>query len=295
MGHQHKRTHSSTDNIRLAFFLNLAFTIVEFLGGIYTNSLAIAADAMHDLGDSFSLGLAWYFERVARKKRTPTFSFGYRRFSLLAALINALILFVGVLIILVYTIPKLTHPEPPHVRGMLAFAIFGIIVNGWAAYKVSHGKTLNERIVSWHLIEDVLGWVAVLVISIVMMFKRIYILDPILSILISVFVLWNVFKNLKKTMFVFLQASPDSLDVHALEHTILKNPQVRAVHDTHTWSLDGEYHLFSAHIVHLSTLTLSEIQEVKINIKEELAQRGIAHVTLEMESESVICKDHCGV
>ena len=168
--HNHGHT-SSSQRIGWAFFLNLGFTLIEIVGGLLTNSTAIMADAVHDLGDCISIGLAWLLSKVSEKDSNTDFTYGYRRLSLLGALINGLVLIAGSAWVLSEAIPKLLQPEMPVVEGMLGLAIFGVMVNGFAAYKLSHGKTLNEKVLNWHLLEDVLGWVAVLIESIVLLFE----------------------------------------------------------------------------------------------------------------------------
>lgn len=160
--------HHATQNIQLAFFLNLSFTLIEIIGGLWTNSLAILSDALHDLGDSIALGLSWYFAKVSQKPPDERFSYGYQRFSLLGALISSLILVVGSTIILFTAIPRLFHPEPVHVEGMLLLALLGVIINGVAVLKLKGGKTQNERVVMLHLLEDTFGWIAVLIVGGVM-------------------------------------------------------------------------------------------------------------------------------
>ena len=187
-----------------------------------TNSVAIMSDALHDLGDSFSLGLAWFLEKFSSKKRTDQFSYGYKRFSLLGAFINAIVLLTGSIFILTKAIPRLVSPETTNARGMFLLAIFGIIVNGLAVYKTSKGKTMNEKVVSLHLLEDVLGWVAVFVISIVMMFTQVSLLDPILSIFITFYILRGVLKNLKATVLLFLQATPKNLNTEVINKELKK-------------------------------------------------------------------------
>jgi cobalt-zinc-cadmium efflux system protein len=193
--HHHHDHNSSTENIRTAFFLNLFFAIVEFIGGVYTNSLAITSDAIHDLGDSISLGMAWYFQKLSNKKATKIYSYGFKRFSLLGAIINSIILLIGSIFIIIESIPRIITPEHSDAKGMMWFAILGIIVNGAAVLKLRTGTSINERVVSLHMLEDVLGWVAVLVASIIMQFWDIPILDPILSLLIALYILSNIFKN----------------------------------------------------------------------------------------------------
>jgi cobalt-zinc-cadmium efflux system protein len=162
MAHHHD--HQTTGDIRVVFFLNLGFTVVEIVGGLWTNSTAIVADAVHDLGDSLSLGLAWFLERYSNKSRDATFTYGYRRFSLLGALVNAIVLVTGSVFVLATAILRIIHPEPVNAAGMLGFAVAGIIVNGLAVLRVKKGKSLNAQVVTWHLLEDVLGWVAVLMV-----------------------------------------------------------------------------------------------------------------------------------
>lgn len=180
--------HHATSNIKVAFFLNLSFTLLEIVGGIWINSVAILFDAVHDLGDSMALGLSWYFANVSQKKRDSHFSYGYKRFSLLGALISSFILLVGSILILFEAIPRLIHPETVHVNGMIFLAIWGVLVNGAAVLKLRGGETQNERVVRLHLLEDVFGWIAVLIVGIVMLFVNLPILVPILSVGITFYI-----------------------------------------------------------------------------------------------------------
>ena len=202
--HDHDHS-SSSQRIGWAFFLNLRFTIIEFIGGWLTNSTAIMADAVHDLGDSLSIGLAWILSKIADKQADETYSYGYQRFSLLGALVNGAVLIGGSVWVLSEAIPRLSKPEMPHTEGMILLALFGVAVNGFAAYKLSHGKSLNERILNWHLLEDVLGWVAVLLIALVLTFIELPILDPLLSIGFTLFILFNVAKSVIDTIKVFFR------------------------------------------------------------------------------------------
>lgn len=288
MGKHHSH-HHSTQNIKVAFFLNLGFTIFEIAGGFWTNSVAILSDAIHDLGDTFSLGLSWYLDKKSKQRGNRTFSFGYQRFSLLGALINGLVLVIGSLYILYEAIPRLMHPEPSNAKGMLLFAIIGIAVNGAAVLRLRGGKTLNERMVSWHLLEDVLGWVAVFIVSVVLLFWDAYILDPILSILILGYVLFNVVKNLRETLLIFLQGVPSELDMGAIENEIAALHKVVAVHHTHLWSLDGEKHVLTIHIVIAEVASVKEIVDVKREIRAILKRVPVEHATIEIEFEDEGC------
>lgn len=289
MAHSHKHQHQSTRNIRTAFFLNLGFTVFEIFGGLWTNSMAILADALHDLGDSFSLGLSWYLDKKSKKSGDEKYSFGYHRFSLLGAVINGIILTGGSLYILSEAIPRLLKPEHSNAKGMLLFAIIGIAVNGVAALRMKGGKTMNERMVSWHLLEDVLGWVAVLIVSIVLLFKDIHILDPILSMLIMLYVLYNVFRNLRQTFLIFMQGVPKGLNIAEIEEKIAALDKVRSVHHTQLWSLDGEKHVLTIHVVIEEVSVVREIICIKQDVKALLKGISISHATVEIEFADETC------
>lgn len=286
MSHHH---HHKPDNLKLAFFLNLGFTILEVIGGLWTNSVAILSDALHDLGDSFSLGLAWYLERFSTKEQNARFSYGYRRFSLLGALINTIILIVGSLIILSEAIPRLFAPETPNVAGMILFSIIGIFINGWAAWQVSDDSSLNSKVVSWHLFEDVLGWVVVLIGSLIMLVVDAPIIDPILSIGITLFVVWNVLKYLRQTVSIFLQAVPEGIDLPKLEAQFCSVDSVLSVHHTHLWSLDGDSNVLTTHIVVPPDTKRNAILTVKEQISSFAKSANVAHITIEVERENETC------
>lgn len=287
--HHHGYNHRSQSNITVAFLLNLSFTIIEFIGGTLTNSLAIVSDAMHDLGDTISLGFSWYMEKISHKHRDEHFSYGYKRFSLLAALVNSLVLLAGSLIILFEAVPRLLAPQAVHVRGMFALAVLGIVVNGIAVLRLRRGKTMNEKVVSWHMLEDVFGWIAVLIISVVMLFKQVPILDPLFSILFTSYILWNVFKNFKKTMMIFLQSTPGDIEISEVEKKISLLPDVQEVHDTHIWTMDGEYHILTTHVVVAEDLNNESIILLKRKIKDIIGGFDIEHATLEIERVGEEC------
>ena len=287
--HSHDHHHKATENIAAAFFLNLGFTILEIIGGFYVNSIAILSDAVHDLGDSFSLGISWYLQKKSGQHANEKYTFGYKRFSLLGALINSIILIAGSAYVIYQAIQRLIEPEASDAKGMLLFAIFGIVVNGYAAYKLGKGKSMNEKVLSWHLIEDVLGWASILIVSIVMLFWDTRILDPILSLAISAFILFNVFRRLKQTLYVFLQGAPHEIDLPGLKDKILTIPKVKSLHHTHLWSLDEELQVFTIHIVveHLSDI--AELIQIKNQVKEYLKGIDISHATIDVELEDERC------
>ncbi|WP_417599820.1 cation diffusion facilitator family transporter [Owenweeksia hongkongensis] len=287
MAHHHDH---GTKNLGLAFFLNLTFTIVEIIGGLLTNSVAILSDALHDLGDSLSLGISWYLGKKSGKEANHTFTFGYQRLSLLGALINSIVLIVGSVFVVIEAAKRLAEPQMPDAQGMLYFAIAGVAINGFAAFKVSSGKSLNEKVISWHLLEDVLGWAAVLVVSIILMFWDVPWLDPALSIAITIFILYNVVKRLRETLFVFLQGKPEGVDLDEIEKKILATPHVASMHHTHLWSLDGEHHVFTTHLKLKNISQLKDITQLKLEIKEMLkSEYDFSHYTIETELEDEDC------
>ncbi len=288
MTHHHHHDHSS-NNLKTAFFLNVAFTVFELIGGLYVNSIAIISDAIHDLGDSLSLGTAWYLDVKSKKAATQSFSFGYRRFSLLGALINCLVLIVGSVFVIHAAIGRIIEPEQSNAKGMLLFAIVGVMVNGYAAWKTSTGKTLNERVITWHLLEDVLGWVAVLIVSVVLLFTDNLYLDPVLSLLITLFILWNVVKRLKETLFIFLQGHPKDVNKDDIEKEILNIHHVHSMHHTHIWSLDGEHHVFTTHVKLGPVENLAEMLSIKNQLKTIMRKYPFEHYTIETEIDEEVC------
>lgn len=286
MAHHHHSAH----NLRIAFFINLAFTILEVIGGLWTNSVAILSDALHDLGDSLALGMAWRLDRKSKEGPSKDYTFGYRRFSLLGALLNSLILIGGSVYIIYEAVGRILEPQSPDAQGMVLFAIIGVAVNGYAAWKLSKGKSLNERVVSWHLVEDVLGWVAVLIVAIVLLFRDIPFLDPALSILITLYILYNVVKRLRDTLHLFLQGVPEGIPVEEVRNRILAVPHVRSLHHTHVWSLEGEHHVFTSHVRLHDIQTFSQVVGVKTQIKAILKEYPFSHYTIETELEEESCE-----
>lgn len=287
MGHDHD--HGSSKNLKLAFFLNAAFTVFELIGGLYVNSVAIISDAVHDLGDTLSLGTSWYLQNKSRQERNNKFTFGYKRFSLLGALINSLVLIAGSVYVITEAIRRLIEPEYSDAGGMLIFALVGVAVNGYAAFKLSKGTSMNEKVVSWHLIEDVLGWVAVLIVAIVLHFYNSPYLDPALSLLITLYILYNVFKRLKDTMFIFLQGVPKEIDLKEIETKLESIPHVASLHHMHVWSMEGTDHVFTTHIKLKDLTQFQQLLDVKRAVKDVLQEYHFDHYTIETELDSESC------
>ncbi|GAB2914856.1 cation diffusion facilitator family transporter [Rheinheimera gaetbuli] len=289
--HHHHHAHTESSNIALAFWLNFSFAIIEFIGGIFTNSVAIIADAIHDLGDSLAIGFAWIASKVAAKQPTSRYSYGFRRWSLLSALISGLILLLGSAWVLSEAIPRLWQPELPHTGGMFLLALLGIAVNGMAVLRLRRGKTQNEKVLSWHLLEDVLGWVAVLLGAILMHFTGWAWLDPVLCIAFTMFILVNVLKSLRQTLALFLQVTPDPALQQQISAQLAELDFVKSIHHLHLWSLDGEQHVLTMH-VEITTPAEAEQQiAYKQQIAKVLAPYQLSHTTVEFEISGEACRD----
>ena len=287
--HHHHSIDPESDGLGVAFALNLFFTVVELVGGVLTNSVAIMSDAVHDLGDSIAIGSAWLLQRASAKNPDKQFTYGYQRLSLLAAFINSAVLLAGSLLVLFFAIPRLWWPQMPHAEGMAVMAVFGIVVNGAGALRLRKGKTLNSKVISWHLLEDVLGWVAVLVVSVVLVFFEWPILDPLLSIGFSLFILFNVLKIFRSTLKLFLQAAPEWFNESDIEAEIVALEGVNAVHHTHVWSLDGSQSIFTSHVVLEKGQTRGHLVTLKKLIRRIVGEHDIECVTIEFEFPEERC------
>lgn len=290
--HSHHHEHKAVANLKMAFWLNAVFALIEIAGGIFTNSVAILSDAFHDLGDSAALGLAWYFQRYSAKKRDDIYTYGYKRYSLVGASLSAVILLIGSVIIIFKAVPRLITPEQVHTQGMMYLAIVGIIINGLAMFRLKSGHSQNEKVISIHLLEDVLGWVAVLVASIVMKFYDVPILDPLLSLIITAFILFRVFGNMKQTFRIFMQATPSEEQVdHFRKHLATING-ISDVHDMHFWTMDGSYNVASLHVSVDPDLSFSETEIIKLDVRTFLKKEGFEHTTIEIEPDGKLCELH---
>lgn len=294
--HGHCHSHGSEGNILIAFLLNLGFAILELIGGLYTNSVSILSDALHDMGDSLSLALAWYLERYAGRGRDRHFSYGYKRFSLLSALVISLILLVGSFFVISSAVERIITPAEPKAEGMLLLALIGLAVNGYAAYRMSRGSSLSDRAVRLHLMEDVLGWAAVLVVSIVMLFVNLPILDPLLSLGITGWILYNVYHNLRDNFRILLQGVPEGVDTERLEQALRAIPAILGTHDLHIWTLNGEEHIGSIHLTYDSKLysLASDIAQLKREVRAVALEHQIHHLTIELDPQGESCGcAHC--
>ena len=280
--------------ILISVLLNTCFTILEIIGGLWTNSLAIISDALHDFGDSIALGSSWLLERGASRPPDSSRTFGYQRLSLFSALISGVILVAGSIVILFQVISRLFTPELVDAKGMIGIAIIGIIFNGAGAFILKKGESLSEKVLSWHLLEDVLGWIAILIGSIIILFWKIHLIDPLMTMGITVFILYNVTKNLKEAVNILLQGVPQHISIENVKRELMTIKGVLGVHDLHIWSLEGETDILTGHIV-VKRALLKTPDQTRRTLKEVLEKHHIEHSTLELESKDLCsgieCKD----
>lgn len=271
-------------NIKVAFFLNLVFSIIELIGGILTNSISIISDSIHDFGDAISIGISYLCEKKAKQRPNNKYTFGYLRFSLIGALVTSFVLLIGSILVLYNAIPRLFNPVIVNYKWMAILAVFGVIINGYAAYKTARGNNINEKAINLHVLEDVFGWIAVLIGSLLIKIFNLHIIDPILSIILAVYILLHVFEHLKKIIEIFLEKIPDDVDITELKKGLKQNyKEIKDIHHIHIWTIDGINNYITMHIVLDDSITNIQVITLKNNIKEELTKENIKHITIEVE------------
>ncbi len=275
-------------NILVAFLLNLFFSIFEFIGGIFTGSVAIISDAIHDIGDAASIGLSYILEKKSKKQPDEIYTYGYARYSVIGSVITTLILLFGSITVIYTAIGRIFEPKAINYNGMIIFAIVGFVVNFTAAFFTREGDSLNQKAVNLHMLEDVLGWTIVLIGAVIMKFTNFAIIDPIMSIGVAAFIFINAIKNLKEAINLFLEKAPSNIKTQKIKEHILKIEGVLGVHHIHIWSLDGINNYATMHIV-----TNAEHHQIKDEIREELRKHGVGHATLELEYENEHCHEKC--
>lgn len=272
-------------NIKIAFLLNLCFSIFEFFGGLFTNSIAVLSDSIHDMGDALSIGISLFLERKSKKKADNKYTYGYIRYSVLGGIITTTILLVGSILVIMSAVKRLFQPETINYNSMLIFAIIGVILNLIAAYVTKEGDSLNQKAVNLHMLEDVLGWIVVLIGALLMKFTDITVIDSIMSIGVAAFILISSLKNLKEVLDIFLEKTPKDVDIEELKKHLLEIKGVEDIHHIHVWSIDGYHNYATMHIVTKD----KNLKKIKEKIREELQEHNICHSILETEDE--VCED----
>lgn len=277
----------SEKKILIAFFLNLFFSLFEFFGGIFTNSILIMSDAVHDFGDALSIGISFVLEKISKKEANLKYSYGYARYSILGAFITTIILTVGSIFVIINGINRLISPVIVNYNGMFFIAVIGVLVNFCAMFLTKGGKSLNQKAVNLHMLEDVLGWLLVLLGAILIKFTNINIIDSILSICVALFILYNSFNNLKEILDIFLEKTPKNIKIEEIKKEIVNIKDVIDVHHIHIWTIDGSMNYITMHVV----TNLNKFSELKNMIKNKMKEYNINHCTIEIENDKEICNE----
>ena len=266
----------------LAFFLNLSFAIVEFIAGGVFGSSTVLADSVHDLGDAIAIGLSAYLETISNREEDSHYTLGYKRFSLLGALITAVILITGSVLVILENITKIFHLQPINDKGILWLGIIAISVNVLASLVIRKGQTKSESILSLHFLEDILGWLAVILMAIILRFTDWYILDPLLSLVISFFILSKAIPHFWSTLKIFLDAVPEGVDIKQVKSRLEQMDYVASVNQLNLWTMDG---LEKNAIIHVCLEDVKHMEVCKESIRDLLKDCGFQNITIEVDAD----------
>ena len=273
-------------NILIAFLLNLSFSILELFGGIITGSIAILSDSVHDVGDALSIGLSYILEKKSKKQPDNTYTYGYIRYSVIGSIITSTILLTGSIFVIYEAIKRIINPQELDYNGMIIISIIGVIINTLAALITKEGESLNQKSVNLHMLEDVLGWIVVLIGSILIKFTNITYIDAILSIGVALFILRHAARNIKQVLDLFLEKTPKNINLEELKNHLKEIKGVIDIHHIHIRSIDGYNNFITLH-----AQVKKYDPEIKKQIKEELQEHRICHSTIELELEDEICEN----
>ena len=273
----------------LAFFLNLSYAIVEFIAGGLFGSSAVLADSVHDMGDAIAIGVSAFLETISNREEDSHYTLGYKRFSLLGAMVTAVILMTGSVLVILGNITKLFHPQAINDEGILWLGIIAISVNVIASLVVRKGKTKNESILRRHFLEDTLGWVAVILMAIVLRFTDWYILDPLLSLVISIFILSKAIPRFWSTLKIFLDAVPEGVDIKQVKSDLEQLDHVASLNQLNLWTMDG---LEKNAIVHVCLKEIEQMELCKESIRSKLKDCGFQNITIEIDADLASHQTH---
>ena len=266
----------------LAFFLNLTYAIVEFIAGGVFGSSAVLADSVHDLGDAIAIGISAFLESISNREEDSHYTLGYKRFSLLGAMITAVILMTGSVLVILENIAKIFHPQSVNDEGIFWLGIIAITINVLASLVIRKGQTKNESILSLHFLEDTLGWVAVILMAIVLRFTDWYILDPLLSLVISFFILSKALPRFWSTLKIFLDAVPEGVDIQKIKTDLAELDHVASINQLNLWTMDG---LEKNAIVHVCLKEMEHMETCKESIRIFLKDCGFQNITIEVDAD----------
>ena len=280
---------SSKTSIWLAFFLNLSYAIVEFIAGGIFGSSAVLADSVHDLGDAIAVGISALLETISNREEDRQYTLGYKRFSLLGAMLTAVILMIGSVLVILENVTKIVHPQPVNEEGILWLGIIAVAINVLASLVVRKGKTKNESILSLHFLEDTLGWLAVILMAIILRYTDWYILDPLLSLVISIFILTKAIPRFWSALKIFLDAVPEGVDIKQVKKDLEQLDHVASVNQLNLWTMDG---LEKNAIVHVCLEEIEHIEYCKESIRNLLKDYGFQNVTIEVDANLASHQTH---
>lgn len=280
---------SSKYTVWLAFFLNLSYATIEFIAGGVFGSSAVLADSVHDLGDAIAIGISALLETISNREEDSHYTLGYKRFSLLGALVTAVILMIGSVLVILENITKIVHPQPVNDEGILWLGIIAITINVLASLVVRKGKTKNESILSLHFLEDTLGWLAVILMAIVLRFTDWYILDPLLSLVISIFILSKAIPRFWSTLKIFLDAVPEGVDIKQVKSDLEQLEHVASINQLNLWTMDG---LEKNAIVHVCVKEIEQMELCKESIRSILKDCGFQNITIEVDEDLATHRAH---
>ena len=280
---------SSKFAVWLAFVLNFSFAIIEFIFGGLFGSSAILADAVHDLGDALAIGISAFLESISNREEDSHYTLGYKRFSLLGAILTAVILITGSSLVILENISKLIEPQPVDHQGMLWLGVIAIAINLTASLIVRKGQTKNESILSLHFLEDTLGWLAVIVVAIILRYTDWYFLDPLLSLLISAFILSKALPRFWSTLKIFLDAVPEGVDIQQVKSDLEQLDHVTSINQLNLWTMDG---LEKNAIIHVCLEHVKHMEVCKEAIRTLLKDCGFQNVTIEVDEDLATHRAH---
>ena len=275
-----KHRPKTEQNILIVLILNVLFAAIEFIGGIFTNSIAILTDAIHDSGDAISIAVSYILERKSKRRPDRKHTFGYKRYSTLGALITTVVLMVSATIMVIAAIQRIVNPSYVSFDGMLIFAIIGVVINGIAMFVTRKKGSTNQKAVNLHMLDDMLGWVVVLIGTIIMEFTGWSIIDPLMSIGVSIFVIVSAIQNLSTVMTIFLDKVPEGITLVDIETEILAVKGVKKINHIHLWAAD-ERHCYA--MLHATMVPGTDIDSAKSAIKTILRHHNVSQCVVELD------------
>ena len=300
MGHDH--SHGANKKaLLISFIITTVYMIIEAIGGFLTNSLALLSDAGHMLSDSVSLGVGVLAFVMGEKVANYSKTYGYKRFEILAALFNGVTLVLIALYIFYEAYKRFIEPPEVASVGMLTIGIIGLFVNIVVAWMLMRGDTehnLNLRAAFLHVLGDLLGSVGAIIAALLIMFFNWGWADPLASVIVAVLVLISGWRVAKDSVHVLMEGTPKNINFEEIAETIQSTGEIEDIHDLHVWSITSGQNALSCHAVVTQNLTIQDCQHLLKRVEEQLREKGIGHVTIQIESnehpheDSIICSDH---